>query len=66
MINVNLDAIEPNVQYRTKEASELLGIHRVTLHRYATMGLIKKRFRRSTLKPYYLGADLLRFARAEL
>lgn len=58
--------VAPTGKYSVKETCEKLGMHRNTLYRYTNKGKIKCGFRRSTLRRFYTGAEILRFWRGEL
>lgn len=60
---------EPKVtltgMYNVMQAAQALGIHRNTLSKYTECGFIKCHFRRNTKQKFYLGADIMRFWRAQ-
>ena len=62
--------IEPKInmagRYTIEETCKLLGIHRHTLRRYTVKGKIHCGVRRSTMRKFYLGSEILRFWKAQL
>ncbi|MBO7610511.1 MAG: helix-turn-helix domain-containing protein [Muribaculaceae bacterium] len=62
--------IEPKIsmagRYTIEETCKLLGMHRSTLHRYTAKGRIRCGVRRSTMRKFYLGSEILRFWKAQL
>lgn len=63
-------ATEPRVaesaRYSLNEASEILGVHRCTIIKWAKEGKIRYGIRRSNSRKFYLGRELLRFWKAQL
>lgn len=61
---------EPQVtatgKYTTMEACRKLGLCKDTLRRYRREGKIKCGFRRESGRPFYTGAEIMRFWRAAL
>lgn len=59
---------EPKVnvtnRYDINATCELLGISRKTLGKYTKAGLIRCGFRKSTLKKFYTGLEIMKFWRA--
>ena len=62
--------IEPKIsmagRYTIEETCNLLGVHRHTLRRYTVKGKIRCGIRRSTMRKFYLGSEILRFWKAQL
>lgn len=48
-------------RYTVKETSALLGIHRNTLTKYTTQGLIFPIMHKADNRLYYLGKEIIRF-----
>ena len=67
---MDMVAEQPNVQltsrYTVTETCTILGIHRNTLRRYTNRGVIQSGFRKSTLKRFYLGSEILKFWQRQL
>lgn len=65
-----ITAEEPKVcltgRYKTMEACRILGLSKDTLRKYRRQGAIKCGYRRETGRPFYMGAELVRFWRAQL
>lgn len=59
-------SVNPTTRYTTAETCKLLGINRTTLHRYWKKQEIVKHIHRITLKPYYMGSDIMKFWCAEM
>ncbi len=53
-------------RYSIEETCILLGMHRCTLYRYTAKGKIRCGIRRSTMRKFYLGSEILRFWKAQL
>ena len=58
--------ISMNGRYSIAETCNLLGLHRCTLHRYTAKGKIRYGVRRSTMRKFYLGSEILRFWKEQL
>lgn len=61
MITAYRPDVKINARYSVKEAAEILGIHRNTLHNHTIRGNIRAIYSRSTCWPKYTGAEILRF-----
>lgn len=58
--------VAENARYSLNEASEILGIHRTTLIKWAKEGKIRYGVRRSNSRKFYLGREILRCWKAQL
>lgn len=53
-------------RYTISQTCVLLGIHRNSLRKYTSLGLIKQSFRKSTSAAFYKGTDILKFWAQEM
>ena len=56
--------VSPTGRYNITDTCRALGIHRNTLKRYTEEGKIKCGFRRSNLRRFYTGMEILKLWRA--
>lgn len=65
-----ITATEPDVsetgRYSVTETCRKLGIHRNTLRKYTSLGLIRCGMRRQTERKFYSGREILKFWRGTL
>lgn len=61
MITSTEPRVSANGRYSINETCNLLGIHRNTLLRYTEQGIIKCGIRRSTMRKFYSGMEILKF-----
>lgn len=54
------------IAYTTSEACSFLGVHRTTLWRYVQRGVLRCSYRRGNGRPFFKGAELIRFANATI
>ncbi len=66
MITVTEPRLDKEGRYSATDTCRLLGIHRNTLLTYTKCGLIRCGYRRVGARKFYLGAEILRFWRAQL
>ena len=52
--------VRPNSRYSVRQVCELLGIHRHTLARYVSDGLIKEGRSLRNGRPYYTGLEIVK------
>lgn len=62
-----MTAFEPQVanggRYDTNTTCSQLGIGRSTLTRYRKAGLIRPRYHKANMRPYYMGSDIVKLWR---
>lgn len=51
--------VSPMGRYSAADTCGLLGISRSTLTRYCKRGLLKPRYRKANIRPYYYGHEIL-------
>jgi predicted site-specific integrase-resolvase len=61
-----LPHIAADGRYSQKQAAQLLGVHRNTLAAASAAGHIKFGIRRSNMRKFYLGSEIVRFWRSQL
>lgn len=57
-----VDEINPKAHYTIKETCALLDVNRKTLDRWYHAGHIRKHWHKISGKPFFLGADIRKFA----
>ena len=61
---------EPKVnatsRYTITQTCAILGIHRNTLLKYTTLGVIRQGVRRATARKFYTGSEIMRFWKSQL
>ena len=65
-MNATEPNVSPNGHYDTKSVCSVLGISRSTLERYGRRGLIKPRYSKVNMRPWYLGSEITRIWRMTL
>lgn len=59
-MNTQQPKVEPQGRYDTKRTCAEIGISRSTLERYRRAGLIRSRYHKANMRPYYTGAEISR------
>lgn len=59
-MGTNEPKVEAVGRYDTKRTCKELGISRSTLERYRKAGLLKPKYHKANMRPYYVGADVLK------
>lgn len=59
-MNAFTPQVAPQGRYDTKATCRELGIGRSTLARYMKAGLIRPRYHKTNMRPYFIGADITR------
>jgi predicted site-specific integrase-resolvase len=58
--------VNPTSRYSVTETCILLGIHRNSLRKYTAEGRIKMGVRKSTIRKFYLGSEIMKFWQLQL
>ncbi len=53
--------VEPEARLNMTQTARVLGVHRDTIRRWTNLGYLKPRYFKHTLRPRYLGKDILKF-----
>ncbi len=53
--------VQPEARLNVTQAAKALGVCRDSIYRWTKAGLLKPRFFKHSLRPRYLGKDLIRF-----
>lgn len=53
--------IDLNGRYSVSQASKVLGIHRNTVTKLSDTGTLKCRYRKGTMRKFFLGSELMKY-----
>lgn len=59
---INIEAIRPSNYYTIADVCMIFGKHRNTIRNWTESGKLKARYNRLTMRPTYLGRELIKFA----